>query len=73
MRRRQALRRFFRTPKGLLIIVLLILTALAAPAEGWRLVAPNLAAATHRAAPTTAPIEPASQSRIAGSRPCTQI
>ena len=32
--------RFFRTPKGLLIIVLAILVALAAPSEGITLVAP---------------------------------
>lgn len=37
-----ALRRFFSTPKGLLIIVLAILVALAAPSEGIRLVAPGL-------------------------------
>jgi Na+-translocating ferredoxin:NAD+ oxidoreductase RnfD subunit len=40
-----AIRRFFRTPKGLLIIVLVILVALAAPSEGVRLVAPGLASA----------------------------
>jgi Na+-translocating ferredoxin:NAD+ oxidoreductase RnfD subunit len=40
-----AVRQFFRTPKGLLIIVLAILVALAAPHEGIRLVAPGLAAA----------------------------
>jgi Na+-translocating ferredoxin:NAD+ oxidoreductase RnfD subunit len=39
------IRRFFRTPKGLLIIVLAILTALAAPAEGIKLVSPGLASA----------------------------
>ena len=38
----QALRRFFSTPKGLLIIVLVVLVALAAPSEGMRLVAPGL-------------------------------
>jgi Na+-translocating ferredoxin:NAD+ oxidoreductase RnfD subunit len=37
-----ALRRFFSTPKGLLIIILVILVALAAPKEGIRLVAPGL-------------------------------
>ena len=37
-----ALRRFFSTPKGLLIIVLAILTALAAPREGIPTVAPGL-------------------------------
>ncbi len=35
-------RRFFRTPKGLLIIVLAVLTALAASVEGLALVAPGL-------------------------------
>jgi Na+-translocating ferredoxin:NAD+ oxidoreductase RnfD subunit len=38
-------RRFFRTPKGLLIIVLAILVALAAPHEGIGLVAPGLTSA----------------------------
>lgn len=37
--------RFFRTPKGLLLIVLVLLAALAAPGEGYRRVWPNLAAA----------------------------
>ena len=40
-----AVRRFFRTPKGLLIIVLAILVVLAAPHEGILLVAPGLASA----------------------------
>jgi len=40
-----AVRRFFRTPKGLLIIVLVILVALAVPHEGIGLVAPGLASA----------------------------
>ena len=40
-----AVRQFFRTPKGLLTIVLVILLALAAPSEGIRLVAPGLAGA----------------------------
>jgi len=40
-----ALRRFFSTPKGLLIIILVILAALAAPKEGLRLVTPGLAGA----------------------------
>ena len=40
-----AVRQFFRTPKGLLTIVLVILLLCAAPAEGIRLVAPDLAAA----------------------------
>ena len=36
------IRRFFRTPKGLLLVVLAILTGVAAPVEGVRLVAPTL-------------------------------
>lgn len=36
------MRKFLRTPKGLLTIVLLILVALAAPHEGIRIVAPGL-------------------------------
>ena len=40
-----ALRRFFRTPKGLLIIVLIILVALAAPGEGIESVVPGVAGA----------------------------
>jgi Na+-translocating ferredoxin:NAD+ oxidoreductase RnfD subunit len=39
------LRRFLRTPKGLLTIVLTILVALAAPHEGLRVVAPGLSSA----------------------------
>src|SRR6202521_1753992 len=42
---KSAIRQFFRTPKGLLIIVLAILVALAAPSEGIKLVAPGLASA----------------------------
>ena len=38
-----AIWRFFQTPKGLLIIVLVILVAVAAPHEGIALVAPGLA------------------------------
>jgi Na+-translocating ferredoxin:NAD+ oxidoreductase RnfD subunit len=37
-----AVQRFFRTPKGLLLIVLVALTVLAAPTEGIRLVWPGL-------------------------------
>jgi Na+-translocating ferredoxin:NAD+ oxidoreductase RnfD subunit len=40
-----AIWRFFQTPKGLLIIVLVILVALAAPHEGLRLVGPGLLSA----------------------------
>jgi Na+-translocating ferredoxin:NAD+ oxidoreductase RnfD subunit len=39
-----AVQRFFRTPKGLLLIVLVALTALAAPFEGIRLLWPGLLA-----------------------------
>jgi len=42
---RLAVQRFFRTPKGLLIIVLVILAALAAPFEGIKLVWPSLLSA----------------------------
>jgi Na+-translocating ferredoxin:NAD+ oxidoreductase RnfD subunit len=42
---RSRVRRFLKTPKGLLTIVFLVLIAIAAPHEGWRLVLPELAAA----------------------------
>lgn len=46
MRRRQgAIRKFFRTPKGLLTLILALFVAMAAPHEGIRTVAPGLAAA----------------------------
>ena len=45
-----AVSRFFRTPKGLLTIVLAILTVLASLGEGFRLVAPGLTAAVAVAA-----------------------
>lgn len=51
-----AVGRFFQTPKGLLIIVLAILAALAAPHEGLRFVSPGLASAVLAAAATDAPI-----------------
>ena len=51
-----ALGRFFRTPKGLLLIVLVLLAALAAPFEGARLVWPGLAAGVAAAALLDAPI-----------------
>lgn len=41
----QSLRRFFRSPKGLMLLALALLTALAAPREGLALIAPSLAAA----------------------------
>ncbi len=44
------IRRFFRTPKGLVLIVLAILVALAAPHEGITLVFPGLASAVSVAA-----------------------
>jgi len=40
--KRARVRRFLRTPKGLLTIVLAILVAIAAPHEGMRVVAPGL-------------------------------
>jgi Na+-translocating ferredoxin:NAD+ oxidoreductase RnfD subunit len=40
-----SLRKFLRTPKGLLTIVLAVLTALAAPVEGLQLIWPRLASA----------------------------
>ncbi len=43
-------RRFFKTPKGLLTIVLAALTAVAVPVEGWRLAGPQLVAAVAAAA-----------------------
>jgi Na+-translocating ferredoxin:NAD+ oxidoreductase RnfD subunit len=46
----KGLRKFFRTPKGLLTIVLVMLTALAAPAEGLRIVWPELLGAVGAAA-----------------------
>ena len=39
------IRHFFRTPKGLLTLVLFALLAIAAPHEGWRVVMPGLAGA----------------------------
>ena len=42
--------RFFRTPKGLLIVILTVLAAIAAPHEGLRLVAPGLVSAVTIAA-----------------------
>ena len=45
-----AIRRFFSTPKGLLIIILAILIAAAAPTEGLRVVAPGLISAVTTAA-----------------------
>ncbi len=49
-----AIWRFFRTPKGLLLIVLVILVALAAPSEGIRRVLPGLASAVIAAGLTDA-------------------
>jgi len=49
-------RRFFRTPKGLLTIVLAALVALAAPVEGVSLIWPGLAAAVVAAMLIDAPI-----------------
>ena len=49
-------RRFFRTPKGLLTIVLAVLLAIAIPFEGAALVLPGLAAAVVAATIVDAPI-----------------
>jgi Na+-translocating ferredoxin:NAD+ oxidoreductase RnfD subunit len=38
-------KKFFKTPKGLLILILAALIALAAPGQGWRMVLPGMAAA----------------------------
>ena len=46
----RSLKRFFTTPKGLLIVVLTILIAIAAPSEGVRRLAPGLASAIAAAA-----------------------
>ncbi len=51
-----ALRKFFRTPKGLLILVLVGLAGLAAPGEGTALVGPNLAVGALVAMALDAPI-----------------
>ena len=46
----EAARRFFRTPKGLLLLIFVLLLAVAIPAEGARTVAAGLAAAVTLAA-----------------------
>ena len=51
-----ALRRFARTPKGLLVLVLAVLTAIAGAAEGVRLVVPGLIGAMLAAMLVDAPI-----------------
>lgn len=48
--RTQTVRKFFRTPKGLLTIVLIVLAAMAAPREGFDHVLPELLAAVGTAA-----------------------
>lgn len=50
------MKRFFRTPKGLLTIVFGILLAVAAPTEGMRLVMPVIASAVLAAAAVDVPI-----------------
>ena len=65
------IRRFFRTPKGLLIIVLAILAALAAPGEGIALVAPGLAIAVGVAA-LRRRADPSVQSGAPGSFPAAR-
>src|ERR1700722_14542881 len=47
---RRKAKNFFKTPKGLLTLILLILVAIAAPVEGLRAVAPGLLGATMGAA-----------------------
>lgn len=51
-----ALDRFFRTPKGLLIVILAILTVIASAGQGFTRVAPGLAGAMIAAAIVDAPI-----------------
>lgn len=51
-----ALKRFVRTPKGMLIALLAIVTAFAAASEGWRLVAPGVAGGVIAAMLSDAPI-----------------
>lgn len=41
----KAVKKFFQTPKGLLLLILAALTAIAAPGEGWRIALPGMAAA----------------------------
>jgi Na+-translocating ferredoxin:NAD+ oxidoreductase RnfD subunit len=43
--RTRAVRKFFKTPKGILILILAVVIALGAPGEGVRVVAPGLGAA----------------------------
>lgn len=50
------MRRFFRTPKGLLILILGALVLVAAPEQGWRVAWPGLLAATMTAMVIDAPI-----------------
>ena len=50
------MRRFFRTPKGLLLLILGALVLLAAPEEGWRAAWPGLVAASVTAMAIDAPI-----------------
>lgn len=54
--RRDAVRRFFKTPKGLLLVILAILLAVAVPAEGVAVVAPVLISAVIAAAVVDVPI-----------------
>ena len=49
---RLALGRFFRTPKGLLLVVLMLLVVMAMPTEGFRLVLPGLLSSVGLAAAT---------------------
>ena len=49
-------RRFLRTPKGLLIVVLAMLLPIAATGSGWRVVAPGVLSAAIAAMLVDAPI-----------------
>jgi len=55
-RRRSPVRRFFGTPKGMLILLLALLAGLAAVSDGPRLIAPGLLSAVLAAAITDLPI-----------------
>ena len=52
----KALKRFFKTPKGLLILILPALILLAAAGSGWRVLAPGVIAASLAAMAIDAPI-----------------
>ena len=64
----KAFRQFFRTPKGLLTIVLVILAALAAPTEGVALLAPGFLSAVIVAALVDLPLLLLHQGRVGVSQ-----